>query len=128
MDRFNLCAGAGGPGIYSHDLLMEANNTQKANAWQCTGRPSEAARQIFVVKQSIRMPTDTHHRFFIFYFIADIFLRLACAVGSVVMVREAQSAISAADHLSFIIMSIGTGSGGPFAVWASMIPFSSPSL
>jgi ABC-2 type transport system permease protein len=120
-----------------HDLLMEVNNIQKANAMgnASMAQSSEAARQIFEVKQSLQ-----HANWFliigcfIFYFIGGylFYASLFAAVGSVVNEdpQEAQSLllpISMPIIFSFIIMSIAAQDpGGSLAVWASMIPFSSP--
>jgi ABC-2 type transport system permease protein len=120
-----------------HDLLVEVNNIQKANAMgnASMAKSSEAARQIFEVKQSLQ-----HASWFliigcfIYYFIGGylFYASLFAAVGSVVNEdpQEAQSLllpISMPIIFSFIIMSIAAQDpGGPLAVWASMIPFSSP--
>jgi ABC-2 type transport system permease protein len=120
-----------------HDLLVEVNNIQKANAMGNASmvQSSEAARQIFEVKQSLQ-----HANWFliigcfIFYFIGGylFYASLFAAVGSVVNEdpQEAQSLllpISMPIIFSFIIMSIAAQDpGGSLAVWASMIPFSSP--
>jgi ABC-2 type transport system permease protein len=120
-----------------HDLLVEVNNIQKANAMgnASMAQSSEAARQIFDVKQSLQ-----HANWFliigcfIFYFIGGylFYASLFAAVGSVVNEdpQEAQSLllpISMPIIFSFIIMSIAAQDpGGSLAVWASMIPFSSP--
>jgi ABC-2 type transport system permease protein len=120
-----------------HELLQEVNNIQKANAMgnAQVAQSSEAARQIFAVKQSIQ-----HTNWlliigcFIFYFIGGylFYASLFAAVGSVVNEdpQEAQSLllpISMPIIFSFIIMSIASQDpGGSLAVWASMIPFSSP--
>jgi ABC-2 type transport system permease protein len=120
-----------------HDLLMEVNNIQKANAMgnASVAKSSEAARQIFEVKQSLQ-----HASWFliigcfIYYFVGGylFYASLFAAVGSVVNEdpQEAQSLllpISMPIIFSFIIMSIAAQDpGGSLAVWASMIPFSSP--
>jgi ABC-2 type transport system permease protein len=120
-----------------HDLLMEVNNIQKANAMgnASVAKTSDAARQIFEVKQSLQ-----HASWFliigcfIYYFIGGylFYASLFAAVGSVVNEdpQEAQSLllpISMPIIFSFIIMSIAAQDpGGSLAVWASMIPFSSP--
>jgi ABC-2 type transport system permease protein len=120
-----------------HELLQEVNDIQQANALgnASMARSSDAARQIFVVKQSIE-----HANWlliigsFIYYFIGGylFYASLFAAVGSVVNEdpQEAQSLllpISMPIIFSFIIMTIAAQDpGGPLAVWASMIPFSSP--
>ncbi len=120
-----------------HELLQEVNDIQQANAMgnASMARSSDAARQIFAVKQSIQ-----HANWlliigsFIYYFIGGylFYASLFAAVGSVVNEdpQEAQSLllpISMPIIFSFIIMTIAAQDpGGPLAVWASMIPFSSP--
>ena len=96
---------------------------------------TEAARQIFAFKQSLQ----TANWFliigsFVFYFTGGylFYSSLFAAVGSVVNEdpQEAQSLllpISMPIIFSFIIMSIAVQDpGGSLAVWASLIPFSSP--
>jgi ABC-2 type transport system permease protein len=120
-----------------HELLQEVGSMQQAsamgNAQMVQG--SEAARQIFEVKQSFQ-----HANWFliigcfVFYFIGGylFYASLFAAVGSVVNEdpQEAQSLllpISMPIVFSFIIMSIAVQDpAGPLAVWASLIPFSSP--
>ena len=120
-----------------HDLLVEVNNIQKANAMgnAQVAQSSEAAHQIFAVKQSIQNANWLLIiGSFIFYFIGGylFYAALFAAVGSVVNEdpQEAQSLllpISMPIIFSFIIMSIAAQDpGGPLAVWASLIPFSSP--
>jgi ABC-2 type transport system permease protein len=120
-----------------HELMMEVNNMQRTNAM---GSPqmaqgSEAARQIFDVKQSIQHTNWTLIiSCFIFYFIGGylFYASLFAAVGSVVNEdpQEAQSLmlpITMPIIFSWIIMTIAIQDpGSPLAVWASMIPFSSP--
>jgi len=120
-----------------HELMMEVNNMQSANAMGNAqmAQGSEAAKQIFDVKQSI------HHTnwaliigCFIFYFIGGFlfYASLFAAIGSVVNEdpQEAQSLllpITMPIIFSWIIMTIAIQDpGGSLAVWASMIPFSSP--
>jgi ABC-2 type transport system permease protein len=120
-----------------HDLLVEVNNIQKANAMgnAQVAQSSEAARQIFTVKQSIQNANWVLIiGCFVFYFLGGylFYASLFAAVGSVVNEdpQEAQSLllpISMPIIFSFIIMTIAAQDpGGPLAVWASMIPFSSP--
>jgi ABC-2 type transport system permease protein len=120
-----------------HELLVEVNNLQKANAMgnASMARSSEAAQQIFQVKQSIQNASWLLIiGCFIFYFIGGylFYASLFAAVGSVVNEdpQEAQSLllpISMPIIFSFIIMSIAAQDpSGSLAVWASMIPFSSP--
>jgi ABC-2 type transport system permease protein len=120
-----------------HELLQEVNGLQKANAMGSAqmAQSSEAARQIFEVKQSIE---NTNWYLiigcFIFYFIAGylFYASLFASIGSVVNEdpQEAQSLmlpITMPIIFSFIIMSVAAQDpGGKLAVWASMIPFSSP--
>ena len=120
-----------------HELLQEVGNMQKANAMgnaQMT-QGSEAARQIFEVKQSFQNANwFLIIGCFVYYFIGGylFYASLFAAVGSVVNEdpQEAQSLllpISMPIIFSFIIMSIAVQDpGGPLAVWASLIPFSSP--
>jgi ABC-2 type transport system permease protein len=120
-----------------HELLQEVGNMQKANAMgnaQMT-QGSEAARQIFEVKQSFQNANwFLIIGCFIYYFIGGylFYASLFAAVGSVVNEdpQEAQSLllpISMPIVFSFIIMSIAVQDpGGPLAIWASLIPFSSP--
>ena len=96
---------------------------------------SEAARQIFELKQSLQHTNWTAIiGCFIFYFIGGylFYASLFAAVGSVVNEdpQEAQSLmlpISMPIIFSLIIMSMAIQDpGGSLAVWSSMIPFSSP--
>jgi len=120
-----------------HELMQEVNNMQKTNAMGNAqmAQGTEAARQIFAFKQSLQ----TANWFliigsFVFYFIGGylFYSSLFAAVGSVVNEdpQEAQSLllpISMPIIFSFIIMSIAVQDpGGPLALWASLIPFSSP--
>lgn len=120
-----------------HELMQEVNNMQKVNAMGSAqmAQGTEAAKQIFAFKQSLQ----TANWFliiggFVFYFIGGylFYSSLFAAVGSVVNEdpQEAQSLllpISMPIIFSFIIMSIAVQDpGGPLAVWASLIPFSSP--
>jgi ABC-2 type transport system permease protein len=120
-----------------HELLQEVSNIQKANAMgnASMSQSSEAARQIFAVKQSVENANWLLIiGCFIFYFIGGylFYASLFAAVGSVVNEdpQEAQSLllpISMPIIFSFLIMTIAIQDpGGSMAVWASMIPFSSP--
>ena len=120
-----------------HELLLEMNNIQKANAMGNVQavQTSEAARQIFSIKQSIQ-----HTNWlliigsFVYYFIGGylFYASLFAAIGSVVNEdpQEAQSLllpISMPIIFSFIVMSVAIQDpGGSLAIWASLIPFSSP--
>jgi ABC-2 type transport system permease protein len=120
-----------------HELMVEVKNMQTANAMGNAqmAQGSEAAKQIFELKQSIQ-----HTNWpliigcFVFYFIGGylFYASLFAAIGSVVNEdpQEAQSLmlpITMPIIFSFIIMSIAVQDpGGSLAVWASMVPFSSP--
>jgi ABC-2 type transport system permease protein len=120
-----------------HELMMEVKNMQTANAMGNAqmAQGSEAARQIFELKQSVQ-----HTNWpliigcFIFYFIGGylFYASLFAAVGSVVNEdpQEAQSLmlpITMPIIFSWIIMAMAIQDpAGPLAVWSSMIPFSSP--
>jgi ABC-2 type transport system permease protein len=120
-----------------HEVLQEVNSMQQANAMgnASMAKYSEASQQIFAVKQSI------HNAnllliigCFIFYFIGGylFYASLFASVGSVVNEdpQEAQSLllpITMPIIFSFVIVSIAAQDpGGSLAVWASIIPFSSP--
>ena len=120
-----------------HEIMMEVKNIQQANAMgnAQVSQTSEAARQIFAVQQSIQNADWLLIICcFIFYFIGGylFYASLFAAVGSVVNEdpQEAQSLllpITMPIIFSFIVMSIAIQDpGGSLAVWASMIPFSSP--
>jgi ABC-2 type transport system permease protein len=127
----------GAQAFIPHELLQEVNHIQQANAMgnAQVAQSSEAARQIFVVKQSIQ---NTNWLMiigcFAYYFIGGylFYASLFAAVGSVVNEdpQEAQSLllpITMPIIFSFLIMSIAIQDpGGSLAVWSSMIPFSAP--
>jgi ABC-2 type transport system permease protein len=127
----------GAQAFIPHDLLQEVNHIQQANAMgnAQVAQSSEAARQIFVVKQSIQ---NTNWLMiigcFTYYFIGGylFYASLFAAVGSVVNEdpQEAQSLllpITMPIIFSFLIMSIAIQDpSGSLAVWSSMIPFSAP--
>jgi len=120
-----------------HETLMEMNNIQQANTMGNAQSPqtSEAARQIFAIRQSL-----THTNWlliigsFIYYFLGGylFYASLFAAIGSVVNEdpQEAQSLllpITMPIIFSFIVMSVAIQDpGGSLAVWGSLIPFSSP--
>lgn len=120
-----------------HELMVEVGNMQKANAMGNVqmAKGSDAAQQIYSVTKSFQ---NTNFYLiigcFIYYFIGGylFYASLFAAVGSVVNEdpQEAQSLmlpITMPIIFSFIIMSIAVQDpGGSLAVWASMIPFSSP--
>lgn len=120
-----------------HELLQEVNSIQQANAMgnASMAKYSEASQQIFAVKQSV------HNAnllliigCFVFYFIGGylFYASLFASVGSVVNEdpQEAQSLllpITMPIIFSFVIVSIAAQDpSGSLAVWASIIPFSSP--
>ena len=120
-----------------HELLLEVNNIQKANAMgnAQVAQSSEAARQIYAVKQSVQNANWLLIiGCYIYYFIGGylFYASLFASVGSVVNEdpQEAQSLllpITMPIIFSFIIMTVAIQDpGGSLAVWASMIPFSSP--
>jgi ABC-2 type transport system permease protein len=120
-----------------HELLLEVNNIQKANALGNAqmAQSSEAARQIFAVKQSVQNANWLLIiGCYVYYFIGGylFYASLFASVGSVVNEdpQEAQSLllpITMPIIFSFIIMTVAIQDpGGSLAVWASMIPFSSP--
>jgi ABC-2 type transport system permease protein len=127
----------GAQAFIPHELLQEVNHIQQANAMgnAQVAQSSEAARQIFVVKQSIQ---STNWLMiigcFAYYFIGGylFYASLFAAVGSVVNEdpQEAQSLllpITMPIIFSFLVMSIAIQDpGGSLAVWSSMIPFSAP--
>jgi ABC-2 type transport system permease protein len=120
-----------------HELMMEVQHMQSANAMGNAqmAQGSEAARQIFELKQSLQHTNWTVIiGCFIFYFIGGylFYASLFAAVGSVVNEdpQEAQSLmlpITMPIIFSWIIMAMAIQDpAGPLAVWSSMIPFSSP--
>jgi ABC-2 type transport system permease protein len=120
-----------------HELMMEVKNMQNTSAMGNAqmARGSEAARQIFELKQSIQQTNwPLIIGCFIFYFIGGylFYASLFAAVGSVVNEdpQEAQSLmlpITMPIIFSWIIMAMAVQDpAGPLAVWSSMIPFSSP--
>jgi ABC-2 type transport system permease protein len=120
-----------------HELMMEVQHMQSAKAMGNAqiAQGSEAARQIFELKQSLQHTNWTVIiGCFIFYFIGGylFYASLFAAVGSVVNEdpQEAQSLmlpITMPIIFSWIIMAMAIQDpAGPLAVWSSMIPFSSP--
>ncbi len=123
--------------LIPHEIMMEVRNMQQANPMGGgqVAKGSEVAQQIFSITQSFRNANwFLIIGCFVFYFIGGylFYASLFAAVGSVVNEdpQEAQSLllpISMPIIFSFIIMSIAIQDpGGSLAVWASMIPFSSP--
>ncbi len=138
VDRIGHCSVYGGSGFsfrmnYYRKLIICNRPMQWVMLRWLQG--SEAAHQIFAFKQSVQ---NTNWLLiigcFIFYFTGGylFYASLFAAVGSVVNEdpQEAQSLllpITMPIIFSFIIMSIAIQDpGGSLAVWASMIPFSSP--
>ncbi len=120
-----------------HELMTEVQHMQSANAVvnAQVAKGSEAARQIYELKQSVQHTNWTAIiSCFIFYFIGGylFYASLFAAVGSVVNEdpQEAQSLmlpITMPIIFSWIIMAMAIQDpAGPLAVWSSMIPFSSP--
>ncbi|HEY4936569.1 MAG TPA: ABC transporter permease [Puia sp.] len=120
-----------------HELMMEVHNIQKANAMGSAqmSQYSEAAQQISGITQSVHtINWLLIIGCFVFYFTGGylFYSSLFAAVGSVVNEdpQEAQSLllpISMPIIFSFVIMTIAIQDpSGSLAVWASMIPFSSP--
>lgn len=120
-----------------HEVLHEVSQLQQANVTPGASaiQTSEAARQIFELKQSVANANWVLIiGCFVYYFLGGylFYASLFAAVGSVVNEdpQEAQSLllpISMPIIFSFIIMTIAAQDpGGPLSVWASIIPFSSP--
>jgi len=124
-------------GFIPHDTWNEVQQIQQANAM---GNPSAAqagaaAQKIFAVKSAVDSANWGLILFcFLYYFLGGylFYSSLFAAVGSAVNEdpQEAQSLmlpITMPVIFSFIVMSIAIQDpGAPLAVWASMIPFSSP--
>ena len=124
-------------GLIPHDIAQQVQQIQKANAM---GNPSaiqagDAAQRIYAIRSTL----DTANWglilcCFLFYFIGGylFYSSLFAAVGSAVNEdpQEAQALmlpITMPVIFSFVIMSIAIQDpSGSIAVWASIIPFSSP--
>jgi ABC-2 type transport system permease protein len=124
-------------GLIPHDTWKEVQQIQQANAMgnASAAKTSEAAQQIFKIKSALSVSTLLLILFcFLFYFIGGylFYSSLFAAVGSAVNEdpQEAQALmlpITMPVIFSFIIASIAVQDpGGQLAVWASIIPFSSP--
>jgi ABC-2 type transport system permease protein len=120
-----------------HDTLNEVQQIQQANAMgnASAAKAGEAAQRIFAVKSAVDNTNWGLILFcFLYYFIGGylFYSSLFAAVGSAVNEdpQEAQSLmlpITMPVIFSFIIMSVAIQDpSGPLAVWASIIPFSSP--
>ena len=125
-------------GLISPDTWKEMQQIQQANAMgdaSSAARAGEAARQLYKVKSALDTANWGLIIFcFLFYFIGGylFYSALFAAVGSAVNEdpQEAQSLmlpITLPVIFSFFIMSVAVQDpAGPLAVWASIIPFSSP--
>ena len=125
-------------GLISQDTWKEIQQIQQANAMgnaSSAAHAGEAARQIYKVKSALDTANWALIIFcFLFYFIGGylFYSALFAAVGSAVNEdpQEAQSLmmpITLPVIFSFFIMSVAVQDpAGPLAVWASIIPFSSP--
>jgi len=124
-------------GFIPHDTWQQVQQIQQANAMGngSTAKVGDAAEKIYAIKSTV----DTANWWlilgcFLFYFIGGylFYSALFAAVGSAVNEdpQEAQSLmlpITMPVVFSFIIMSVAVqDTSGALAVWASMIPFSSP--
>lgn len=126
-----------GQGLIPRDTWNEVQQIQQASAMGNTSavKVSDTAQQIFKYKSLIDTANWGLILFcFLFYFIGGylFYSSLFAAVGSAVNEdpQEAQSLmlpITMPVVFSFIIMSMAVQDpGSPLAIWASIIPFSSP--
>lgn len=124
-------------GFISHDTWTEVSNIQQANAMgnASAAKAGDAAQKIFAAKSAIDSTNWGMILFcFLFYFIGGylFYSALFAAVGSAVNEdpQEAQSLmmpITLPVIFSFLLMSVSIQDpGGSVAIWASIIPFSSP--
>jgi ABC-2 type transport system permease protein len=121
-----------------HDVMEQVKNLQQANGQMPSGtmiKAGDAAQQIYKVQHTISTANwPVIITCFIFYFLGGylFYAALFAAVGSVVNEdpQDAQSLmlpITMPIIFSFIIMSNAVQDPStPIAVWASIIPFSSP--
>ena len=120
-----------------HDVLKEVQQMQQANAMGNAGgmQVSATAERVYQASGFLNSPNwGLIIACFLFYFIGGylFYSALFAAVGSAVNedVQEAQSLmlpITMPVIFSFFIMSIAVQDpGGKLAIWASIIPFSSP--
>lgn len=121
-----------------HDVMEQVKTLQQANGQMAGGgmmKAGEAAQQIYKVQHTISTANwPVIIGCFIFYFLGGylFYAALFAAVGSVVNEdpQDAQSLmlpITMPIIFSFIIMSNAVQDPStPIAVWASIIPFSSP--
>ena len=126
-----------GQGLIPRDTWNEVQQLQQANAMgnSSAAKAGDLAQQVFKIKSVIDNVNWGLILFcFLFYFIGGylFYSSLFAAVGSAVNEdpQEAQSLmlpITMPVIFSFIIMSIAVQDpSGSMAVWASLIPFSSP--
>ncbi|HWK02797.1 MAG TPA: ABC transporter permease [Puia sp.] len=126
-----------GQAFIPHDTWNEVQQIQQASAMgnASAARAGEFAQQIFKVTNALNTANVGLILFcFLFYFIGGylFYSSLFAAVGSAVNEdpQEAQSLmlpITMPVIFSFIIMTIAVQDpGGSLAIWASIIPFSSP--
>jgi ABC-2 type transport system permease protein len=125
-------------GFIPHDTLKEVQQLQQTNAItnaSSVARAGDAAQKIAQLQNTLDTANWTLILFcFLFYFIGGylFYSALFAAVGSAVNEdpQEAQSLmmpITLPVIFSFFIMTVAVQDpGGPLAVWASIIPFSSP--
>jgi ABC-2 type transport system permease protein len=125
-------------GLIPQDTMKDVQSIQQSNAMGNGGgaaKAGEAAWEIYKLNKALGSTNWALIIFcFLFYFLGGylFYSALFAAVGSAVNEdpQEAQSLmlpITLPVIFSFIIMSIAVQDpGGPLAVWASIIPFSSP--
>ncbi|HEY6899918.1 MAG TPA: ABC transporter permease, partial [Puia sp.] len=125
-------------GLISPDTMKEVQQIQQANAMgnaSAAAHAGDAARQLYKVQSALDTANWGLIIFcFLFYFIGGylFYSALFAAVGSAVNEdpQEAQSLmmpITLPVIFSFFIMTVAVQEPtGPLAVWASIIPFSSP--
>jgi ABC-2 type transport system permease protein len=125
-------------GLIPQDTLKDVQNIQQANTMGSgagVAKAGQAAWEIYKLDNALETTNWALIIFcFLFYFIGGylFYSALFAAVGSAVNEdpQEAQSLmlpITLPVVFSFIIMSVAVQDpGGPLAVWASIIPFSSP--
>jgi len=129
---------AAAQGLIPQDTMRDVQSIQQSNAMGGGGgvaKAGEAAWEIYKLNKALDSTNWALIIFcFLFYFLGGylFYSALFAAVGSAVNEdpQEAQSLmlpITLPVVFSFIIMSIAVQDpGGPLAVWASIIPFSSP--
>jgi ABC-2 type transport system permease protein len=124
-------------GLIPHDIMKEVQQLQQSNAMgnSSIAKVGGAAQQIYQITNGIHTANLGLILFcFLFYFIGGylFYSALFAAVGSAVNEdpQEAQSLmmpITLPVIFSFLLMSVAVQDpAGPLAVWASIIPFSSP--